>query len=86
MAERELNNYLPTVGVEYVFLPTYSPDLNPAEQVFRKVKKILKCDRYITLLNLDLKVAVYEAFKEISTADTLSFFRSTEYIKKPMNS
>nr|XP_022312415.1 uncharacterized protein LOC111117558 [Crassostrea virginica] len=83
MAERELNNYLPTVGVEYVFLPTYSPDLNPAEQVFRKVKKILKCDRYITLLNLDLKVAVYEAFKEISTADTLSFFRSTEYIKNP---
>ena len=26
MAERELNNYLPTVGVQYVFFPTYPPD------------------------------------------------------------
>lgn len=37
-----LRNWLPTIAVQYIFLPAYSPDLNPAELCFRKVKKYLK--------------------------------------------
>jgi transposase len=38
MPEAVLRNWLPTIGMQYLFLPTYSPYLNPAEQCFRKVK------------------------------------------------
>ena len=29
-------------GAELVFLPTYSPDLNPIEQAFSKIKNVLR--------------------------------------------
>lgn len=80
MSERVLRNWLPTVGMEYLFLPAYSPDLNPAEQCFRKVKKLLKSDRFGPVLRQDLKVAVYKAFNEITLMDTRSFFKATEYM------
>ena len=48
-------------GARLVFLPAYSPDLNPIEQVFAKLKALLRkaaertfddvCNRIATLLN-----------------------------------
>lgn len=72
--------YLPVYGVDYLFLhvPAYSPDLNPAEQCFRKVKTLMKSDYYINLMNQCLKVAVFSAFSEISARDTRSFFQATK--------
>lgn len=79
-AERILRNWLPTIGAEYLFLPTYSPDLNPAEQCFRKVKTLLKNDRYRVRLSNNFKMAVLEAFGEITISETLSFFHATECV------
>jgi hypothetical protein len=31
---------IPSAGVEVLFLPPYSPDLNPIEQIFAKIKAI----------------------------------------------
>ena len=61
MSKRVLRNWLQTVGMEYLFLPAYSPDFNPAQQCFRKVKKMLKSDRFGHVLRQDFKVAVYKA-------------------------
>jgi transposase len=80
MSEVVLRNWLPTIGVQYMFLPTYSPDLNPAEQCFRKVKTLMKTKKYCRLLSQNIKVALYSAFNEINVHDTLNFFRATEYI------
>ncbi|XP_062566090.1 uncharacterized protein LOC134228449 [Saccostrea cucullata] len=79
-AERILRNWLPTIGVDVLFLPTYSPDLNPAEKCFLKVKTLIKSDRYVTALHKDMKEAVLQAFGEITMADTLSFFHATDCI------
>lgn len=79
-SERILRRYLPVYGVDYLFLPAYSPDLNPAEQCFRKVKTLIKSDRLIDLMHQCLKVAVFTAFSEISARDTRSFFQATEII------
>jgi transposase len=83
LSERVLQNWLPTVGLEYIFLPTYSPDLNPAEQCFRNVKTILKRPEYASVLYKNLKVSVYQAFAEVTANDTKHFFADTEYIQAP---
>lgn len=57
-AERILRNWLSTIGAEYLFLPTYSPDLNPAVQCFRKVKTFLKNDWYKVRISDNFKMAV----------------------------
>jgi transposase len=79
-SQRILTPYLGQMGISYRFLPTYSPDLNPAEQCFRKVKKRLKSEEYAQLIKRDLKVAVYKAFSEVTSFDTMTFFHSTEYL------
>ena len=39
--DQELLNYLDAFGVKVEFLPPYSPDLNPIDQVFSKPKALL---------------------------------------------
>lgn len=41
-AEIALRSFLNDLGMELVFLPVYSPDLNPVEEVFSKLKYLLK--------------------------------------------
>ncbi|XP_061186305.1 uncharacterized protein LOC133194343 [Saccostrea echinata] len=77
---RILRTYLPTLGIDYLFLPAYSPDMNPAEQCFRKVKTLLKSDRYMARMEKSLKVTVFKAFFEVSAGDTRSFFHATEIV------
>lgn len=68
------------MGVEYFFLLIYFFDFNFVEVVFCKIKNILKGDKYIIFLYVDLKVVVYEVFKEIILVDILLFFKNMEYI------
>lgn len=44
MSEVVLRNWLPTIGIQYLNLPSYSLHLNPAEFCFRKVKILLKTE------------------------------------------
>lgn len=37
-----VRNAIESVGAELLFLPPYSPDLNPIEQVFAKLKHLLR--------------------------------------------
>ena len=63
-----------------MYLPTYSPEFNPAELVFNKLKRMMKRLEYRILLRDNLHVAVYEVLKKISSSDMRSFFRYTGYI------
>ena len=72
--------YLARMGIQYLFLPTYSPDLNPAENCFSKLKSVLKMERFQSVTQANVKVAVGEALKEISTTDIEGYFRYTGYI------
>ena len=42
---RALSNFLQNFGVDYVYTPSYSPDMNVAEFVFGKLKKLMQIDR-----------------------------------------
>ena len=39
---RDIRNAIRAVGARLMFLPPYSPDLNPIEQVFAKLKTLLR--------------------------------------------
>ena len=78
--EDRVSSYLARMGIQYLFLPTYSPDLNPAENCFSKLKSVLKMERFQSVTQANVKVAVGKAMKEISTTDIEGYFRYTGYI------
>jgi transposase len=64
-------------GAELVFLPSYSPDLNPIEQAFSKIKNILRklgARTHETLLE-----AMEEALSKVTPADAAGWFDHCGY-------
>lgn len=60
------------VGARLIYLPTYSPDFNPIENCWSKLKSILRQIGARTYP--DLVQAIESAFKQISTNDIRSWF------------
>jgi transposase len=65
------------VGARLLYLPPYSPDFNPIENMWSKIKQILRslAPRTETELILAAKIA----FEAVSTADCLGFFSNAQY-------
>lgn len=65
------------VGAQLLFLPPYSPDFNPIENLWSKVKQILRC---LAPRNTDeLLEASACAFAAVSVADCRGFFLHAQY-------
>lgn len=64
-------------GATVAFLPPYSPDLNPIEECWSKLKSILKSLAARSLGSLD--GAISQAMKLISPADAAGWFRHAGY-------
>ena len=60
-----------------LFLPTYSPDFNPIENAFSKIKALLKKASATT--HDALSLAVKQACSAITLHDTLAWFRLCGY-------
>lgn len=64
-------------GCELLYLPTYSPDLNPIEHLFAKLKAFIKSLRPETL---DVLVKAFcEAVKTVTPENVLNAFRHCGY-------
>jgi transposase len=79
-AGQALGEWLDDIGCVLLYLPTYLPEFNPAENVFNKLKTILRRFEYRELLRDSLHVAVHQALQEIATNDMRGFFKFTGYI------
>ena len=55
-----------SVGALMIFLPPYSPDLNPIEETFSSVKSYLKANEAVLQATNDIKQVIYAAFAHIS--------------------
>ena len=77
--ERVLQDFLNDLNIELVYMPAYSPDFNPTEYVFGKLKCLLKY-QFQELTNTNLKEAVYTAANFISPGDLRSFYQITGYL------
>jgi transposase len=64
-------------GAKLEFLPPYSPDFNPIEQIFAKLKSLLRKAAARTLE--DLWTAIQKALTEISSADCHNCFAAAGY-------
>lgn len=76
--DREAQQFLQSLGVELVFLPAYSPDLNPIELMWAKVKAHLRAAKART--EAQLLKAIQKALQSISATDAQGFFRHCGYM------
>ena len=68
---------LAELGVTLAFLPPYSPDFNPIENMFAKLKAYLK--KVMQTATAPLWQLIGEALATITPADTIAFFRHCGY-------
>jgi transposase len=64
-------------GAELVFLPSYSPDLNPIEEAFSKIKVILR--KVGARTREALVEAMAEALRVVTPEDAMGWFRHCGY-------
>ena len=65
------------VGAQVLFLPAYSPDLNPIEKMWSKVKALLRAAEART--PADLITAIGQALASVTPQDALGWFVSCGY-------
>ena len=65
------------VGAQVLYLPPYSPDLNPIEMLWSKIKAILRKVKARTVDSL--LAALPQAFHAISICDILGWFQEAGY-------
>ena len=68
---------LDNFNVQYVYLPPYSPDLNPIEKLWSKIKALLREFKARTVEALPH--AIQGAFQVVTQTDCVGWFRSCGY-------
>ena len=76
--DAEAQKLIEARGAELVFLPAYSPDLNPIEMMWSKVKTHLRQAKART--DEDLLAAIAEALRRVNPTDAKGFFRHAGYV------
>ncbi len=64
-------------GATLVFLPPYSPDFNPIEQAFAKIKALLRKAAARTAQSLDAEIAA--ALDAFTTTECANYFTNSGY-------
>ena len=67
-----------SVGAQVLYLPPYSPDFNPIEMLWSKIKSILRKWKARTLSQLHSSIP--KAYSLISLSDIFAWFRETGYL------
>ena len=67
-------------GATLAYLPAYSPDLNPIEKMWIKIKEFLLATKARTSEALDAAIAA--AFQSVTSQDAVSWFASCGYTIK----
>ena len=74
---KAIKQLLEKAKVRYVFLPPYSPDLNPIENLWSKVKALLRKFKARTLETLP--DAIQRAFRAVTPSDCSGWFHACGY-------
>jgi len=74
---RQVRKLIESVGAELWYLPAYSPDLNPIEKMWSKVKSILRTLKARTREALIESVA--KALEMVTASDAKGWFESCGY-------
>ena len=66
------------VGASVLYLPSYSPDLNPIEQFFSKLKALLRKAAERTIRDLWRRIRLL--LRTVSEDECTNFFRHAGYV------
>jgi len=64
-------------GAQLVFLPPYSPDLSPIENMWSKIKSVLK--KFAPRTKSQFRKVIRNAFRAVEQRDLISWFRHCGY-------
>lgn len=78
MVEMAKANDLNKAGIHYAYLPPYSPDLNPIEKMWSKMKAILRKQK--VRVASELPEAVKKALEMIRHTDCEGWFHASGYM------
>ena len=67
-----VQEYLDTNKIKYLYTPTYSPELNPIEEAFSKIKNYIKKKKARTVS--DLLNVIKDALNMITPGDASGYF------------
>jgi transposase len=76
-ADAEARQLIEAAGARLLFLPPYSPDLNPIEKMWSKIKALLRAAKARTAEAL--QVAIAQALAAITAQDAMGWFESCGY-------
>ncbi len=74
---KRIREFIEARGAELVFLPSYSPDLNPIEEAFSKIKNILR--KLAARTHKALLLAMEEALSKVTPGDAAGWFDHCGY-------
>ena len=77
----EIESTIRGVGALVLFLPPYSPDLNPVEEVFAEVKHSIQLNDTVFQSTANPRVLISMAFAEVSQEHCLSYIKDSGYIE-----
>lgn len=69
-----LYDWLAEHGVDVLFTPKYSPEMNPCEFAFNKMKTLVKRPYFRDLLYRNIAYGIYEVLEHISANDAYGFY------------
>ena len=75
---KRVREIIEEAGCSLIYLPPYSPDLNPIEQIFSKIKAHLR--RLAVRTERKLYNAIGKAIDTVTSDDCLNCFRNSGYI------
>ena len=75
---QETIDLIESVGAELWYLPPYSPDLNPIEKMWSKIKSILRTLKART--EKELINAIAKALEAVNSSDAKGWFESCGYV------
>ena len=74
---KRIREFIEASGAELLFLPSYSPDLNPIEEAFSKIKNILR--KLAARTHEALLKAMEEALSKVTPGDAAGWFDHCRY-------
>ena len=75
---QKVSDLVASVGALLIYLPPYSPDLNPIEEAFSSVKAFLKAHEAISR---DIETILQASFDNITTDECEGWFSDSGYIQ-----
>ena len=76
----EVRDIIEDTGALLIYLPPYSPDYNPLEELFSKVKYQIRQNDIVFQATDDPEALILESFYHVTSEDCNGYFRNAEYI------